>query len=52
VSENLSDDHQCHTLARHDIYECLILNIKGKENLDLLESFIVEKFEREKYNEI
>lgn len=52
ISEELPQLHACHTLARHDIYECLILNIGDKEQLDLLDAWIVAKFERDSPAEI
>ena len=44
VSELISDKpmmHRCHTIERHDVYECLILNVALKEELELLEQYIV-----------
>jgi hypothetical protein len=55
VSELISDKplmHRCHTIERHDVYECLILNVAVKEELDLLEKYIVLSFEQTKNNEV
>ena len=44
--------HRCHTIERHDLYECLILNVAVKEELELLEQYIVLSFEQTKNNEV
>ena len=44
--------HNCHSLERHNIYECLILNVASMEELDLLDRYIILHFEYEKNNEI
>ena len=44
--------HECHTLDRHSIYECLILRVSSKPQLDLLDSFIVKHYERLKSHEL
>lgn len=48
----MDGQHKCHTVDRHNIYECLILNIASKDDLNLLEEFIVARFERENNNNI
>ena len=54
VSKRLSQgtESQCHTLDRHDIYACLMLNARTGEDVALLEEFIVATYERERNNEI
>ena len=37
--------HPCHTVERHNVYECLILNVAIKDELDLLQKFIISSFE-------
>ena len=44
--------HPCHTVERHNVYECLSLNVVLKEELDLLQKFIISSFEQEKNNEV
>ena len=44
--------HRCHTLERHNIYECLILNVASLEELNELDSYIKLSHAYEKSNEI
>ena len=44
--------HRCHTLERHNIYECLILNVASLEELNELDSFIQLGYAYDKSNEI
>ena len=39
-------------MERHDVYECLILNVAVKEELDLLEQYIIQYFEYNRNNEV
>jgi hypothetical protein len=50
VTEKLA--HNCHTLERQNIYECLSRNIKSEEDSKLLQSFVIEKYEREQNSDI
>jgi len=45
VTENLSQIHDCHSVDRHDIYECLILNVASQHELQLLDSYIRTHYE-------
>ena len=37
--------HECHTVERHNIYECLLLNVESRAELQLLDNYITQHFE-------
>jgi len=43
---------ECHTQHRLNIYECLTPNVESEEDIDLLNQFIIEHYEREENNHI
>lgn len=40
-----SKPHPCHTTERHNIYECLILNVASLDELNMLDRYIALWFE-------
>ena len=55
LSQQLSSKsgvHECHTLERHSIYECLLLNVESRVELQLLDRYITQHFEQTRNHDI